>query len=109
MTFKIKRVSQDIEKYNGIWLEEKPCNYAIAEGKIYCISERDIALEKKAENPESYDDEELSETSTAKKEYSTGWVIKLNTIADMQKLMDEVGEIIIHPSGRIRIYDDYID
>ena len=67
---------------------------------------RDFA-DKKKMGGRIYEDEELAEMSTTKREYSEGWEITLNTIADLQKLMKEVGEIIISPSGNIRIRDDW--
>lgn len=106
MRFNIGRESHFGEQYNGIWVVQKPCKYASPKGNIYNISERDFA-DKKKMNGRIYEDEELAEMSTTKREYSEGWEITLNTIADLQKLMKEVGEIIISPSGNIRIRDDW--
>lgn len=104
--FKISRVTDGIgEKYNGIWLFQKPCKCAIAEGDVYNISELDMYLDKHCDTKGI----DISGLSLVKEEYSEGWYICINTALDIQKLTSEVGSIIIDPDNDIKIYDGYVE
>lgn len=37
------------------------------------------------------------------------WTIEINSLADIDALINEVGEIIIYPENKIKIYDYYIE
>lgn len=43
------------------------------------------------------------------KYYYNIWTIKIDTLADINALIGEVGKIVIYPSNEIIIYDDYIE
>lgn len=37
------------------------------------------------------------------------WYIDINSIEDLNALIDEVGDIIIYPGNKITIYDEFIE
>lgn len=37
------------------------------------------------------------------------WTIEINSLADLDSLINEVGKIVIYPENEILIYDDYIE